>query len=377
MAGVADDLLIRAVRVFDGIRLAPADSVLVRGGLIAALGQGIPAPPGVPVHDLPGGTLLPGLIDSHAHALRVRNLAEALAFGVTTVMDMFCVPPHLGWLREAASTRADVADFRSAGIGATVPGGAPGHLVERGLYPAFPTLAGPDQAQSFVAARLREGCDYVKLFAADGEPSLSAASVRALVAAAHRHGRLVIVHADGAASAAMALAAGADALAHHPGDLPPEEHLEARLSEAGRFMITTLGASVGFTRTRRLEKPFRITQALHRAGVPLLAGSDAIPIFGHGIGLHRELELLVEAGLAPIQALTAATSLPARCFGLADRGRIAPGLRADLLLVSGDPTRDITATRAVQTVWRAGMPALTGIGNRIDDLAPGGVWAGG
>jgi imidazolonepropionase-like amidohydrolase len=96
--------------------------------------------------------------------------------------------------------------------------------------------------------------------------------------------------------------------------------------------------------------------ALEAAGVPLLAGTDAPnPGTTHGASLHRELELLVAAGLTPVEALTAATSTPARMFGLLDRGRIAPGLRADLLLVAGDPSIDITTTRAIVYVWRNGV----------------------
>jgi imidazolonepropionase-like amidohydrolase len=75
---------------------------------------------------------------------------------------------------------------------------------------------------------------------------------------------------------------------------------------------------------------------------------------GHGIALHHELELLARAGLSPAEALAAATSVPARLFGLADRGRIARGLRADLLLVDGDPCADITATRDIVAIWRNG-----------------------
>lgn len=70
--------------------------------------------------------------------------------------------------------------------------------------------------------------------------------------------------------------------------------------------------------------------------------------------MHGELELLVRAGLSPVQALRAATSLPARRFGLHDRGRIAPGLQADLLLVEGDPTQEITATLSIAGIWRRG-----------------------
>ncbi|MFD2356841.1 amidohydrolase family protein [Nonomuraea ferruginea] len=95
--------------------------------------------------------------------------------------------------------------------------------------------------------------------------------------------------------------------------------------------------------------------------MPLLAGTDATPFApAHEAGLHRELELLTEAGLSAEEALAAATGLPARHFGLDDRGRIAPGLRADLVLVEGDPTRDITATGAIVDVWRRGCARPVG-----------------
>lgn len=396
--------------MFDGSRVAPADSVLVRGGLISELGSGLTPPPGVRVVDGSGCTLLPGLIDSHVHAMRLENLAQALAFGVTTELDMFCVPPHVQQLRQAAATRHDVADFRSAGIGATAPGGHPTRLVTWGVYPPFPTLAGPEEAEAFVLARLAEGVDYVKVFVEDGpfwgntRQTLSAASVRAVITAAHAHGKIVLVHADSGPSVRTALDAGADALAHHPNDADASGDLVDRLTQGNRFVIPTLKVPAGFApgrsgasganrdllehpdlgpsidpQTRRMmtmppppvpadaPKNFtrvgldfpgvlRITRTLHEAGVPLLAGTDAIPVFGHGIGLHRELELLVEAGLTPVEALAAATSVPARSFTLTDRGRISPGLRADLLLVAGNPTMDITATRNIRAIWRAGAP---------------------
>ncbi|GJG85968.1 hypothetical protein tb265_11490 [Gemmatimonadetes bacterium T265] len=96
--------------------------------------------------------------------------------------------------------------------------------------------------------------------------------------------------------------------------------------------------------------------ALARAGVPVLAGTNAPgPGTAHGASLHRELELLVASGLCPVEALASATSTPARVFGLHDRGRIAVGLRADLLLVDGDPSADVRATRAVAGVWKLGV----------------------
>lgn len=116
-----------------------------------------------------------------------------------------------------------------------------------------------------------------------------------------------------------------------------------------------------FTLPRRLpslslDHARAAVRVLAAAGVPLLAGTDAgNPGTAHGASIHRELELLVSAGLTPIEALRAATSTPARVFRLLDRGRLAPGLRADLVLVDGDPSRDITATRAIVQVWRNGV----------------------
>lgn len=375
--GAPHEVLIHDVRVFDGTRVLSADAVLVRDGLVAQVGSGLTGEPGMAVVDGAGGTLLPGLIDSHVHAMWVDNLAQALAFGVTTELDMFCVPPHVQQLRDAAATRTDVADFRSAGIGATAPGGHPTQLVTWGVYPPFPTLTGPEEAEAFVAARVAEGVDYLKIFVEDGSfwgrtrQTLTSESVRALIAAAHAHDKKVLAHADGG-SVRMALDAGADALAHHPNETDPHGDIIDRLRVGGRFVIPTLKVVAAFAhgrsgaeggnddllthpqlgpyidpQTRRmmsappppppadapsnftrvglaLEGVLDITRRLHQAGVPLLAGTDAIPIFDHGIGLHRELELLVEAGLSPSEALTAATSTPADCFGLADRGPHRP-----------------------------------------------------
>ena len=110
-----------------------------------------------------------------------------------------------------------------------------------------------------------------------------------------------------------------------------------------------------FGEKMKLANALAAVGALHRAGVVILAGTDVpAPGTAHGLSLHRELELLVRSGLTPAEALTAATFAPARAFGFLDRGRIAEGLRADLVLVNGDPTADITATRDIAGVWKLG-----------------------
>lgn len=101
----------------------------------------------------------------------------------------------------------------------------------------------------------------------------------------------------------------------------------------------------------------RALRQLKSARVAILAGSDAPnPGTANGVSIHREMELLVAAGLSPVEVLAAATSAPARASGLADRGRIARGLRADLVLVRGNPDQDITATRDILHVWKGGHP---------------------
>jgi cytosine/adenosine deaminase-related metal-dependent hydrolase len=117
-----------------------------------------------------------------------------------------------------------------------------------------------------------------------------------------------------------------------------------------------LKAPMPFVCPGKLENAFAAAKQLHDAGVPVLAGTDApAPGSWNGASLHGELELLVRAGLSPSEALAAATSLPASTFHRSDRSRIMPGLRADLLLVRGDPTVDNTATRDIVAVWKVGV----------------------
>ncbi|MFF0274362.1 amidohydrolase family protein [Streptomyces sp. NPDC004330] len=362
--------LIRDVRVYDGARVLERADVLVEGDRIAVPDRARPADVEI---DGTGRTLLPGLIDAHTHTFD-GSLAAALRHGVTTELDMFCLPANLGRQRALAASRDDVADLRSSGILATAPGGHPAPLMSLmadGFGDAvgpFDTVSRPEDAPAFVAARVREGSDYLKIVIDDGEtagsrlPVLGAATAAALVAAARDAGLRTIAHAATAAEAATALAAGVDGLAHawwaEGSGAPPTRELVEQAAEQGVFVVSTLSyaEASGAGRPDRGAYATEVVAALATAGATLLAGTDATPFAPlHGEGMHRELELLTTAGLTPVQALHAATAAPARHFGLHDRGRIAPGLRADLLLVEGDPTRDVTAVRAVAEVWRRGV----------------------
>jgi len=418
MTGDSTRTLIRGARVFDGERLRPASNVLLAGRTIAGIGAGLSVPAGAEVIEGRGQTLLPGLIDCHVHASNVRALGQALAFGVTTELDMFSGPDLAAERRSLAARRDDVADIRTSVQGATP---ADGTLAP--FTPGLPTVTGPQDAAAFVSDQAAHGADYLKIYLEDsawyGSPALSAATVRALVTAAHHHGMLAIAHADSAAMARMFIQAGGDALAHVLSDLDLTPAFLADLRHRPAFVIATLRATAvlsaaharqieadqrelarhprlgpfldqptraAFTRPGLLadarargavaacaggrldfDGALRSVAALHQAGIQVLAGTDtnypgppdqgnAIlnAYAGHGIAMHHELELLVRAGLSPATALAAATSIPARLFGLTDRGRIAPGMRADLLLVDGDPCAVITATRNIAAIWRSG-----------------------
>jgi imidazolonepropionase-like amidohydrolase len=140
------------------------------------------------------------------------------------------------------------------------------------------------------------------------------------------------------------------ALGNDASALASDERVKSRLDQRG---LDHLARSINVYPQGKMENAFASVRALHEAGVDILAGCDVsepIPSLGglvHGASLHHELQLLVAAGLAPIEALRAATSPPARRFGLIDPGRIIPGARADLLLVDGDPTTSIADTLSI------------------------------
>ncbi|MFY9767723.1 MAG: amidohydrolase family protein [Mycobacterium sp.] len=359
----SEKIALTNVRVFDGRELRGPTTVVIEGGIVGNDSAG------ARIIDAGGGALLPGLIDAHVHLLKEGHLQQLADFGVTTALDMGAWPPSMV---DSLRNRTGMADMRSAGIPATTAGSAHSHLPG---WPAEEMVDGPAGAAQFVTDRIAEGADYIKLIV--DTPGPDQEILDALVAASHRHGKLTVAHAVSTAALDMALLAGVDMITHAPLDRPLTESTTARLLAQGCVSIPTLTMMKGVVdriAAVAASQPEGVPAAgpsyesardsvaeLRRAGVPILAGTDAnagpgIPFSPrHGESLHDELELLIEAGLSNVEALRAATVLPAQHFGLHDRGVIEPGRRADLVLIDGDPIADIRATRQIRRVWCAGV----------------------
>ncbi|KAJ9610639.1 hypothetical protein H2200_005416 [Cladophialophora chaetospira] len=378
------------VRIFNGQSIAEPTTIFIEDGLIVTQVAGDAA-----TIDGEGGVLLPGFIDAHMHLNGEAELHAMAKHGITTALDMATFPASkLDTLRsfKAKSEAAGVAvpDFRSPGTPATSPGSTHSILLS---LPLEDFVSTPDDAGRFVQGRLKQGADYIKIVA--DVPGPDQATINAIVEEAHKHDKLVIAHASESVPYEMALKSKADIITHVPVDKPLSPELCGRMAGEGRIAVPTLvmmeavtGALSFWSLLRMLLQPitlFKIIKIqrqkpartgkpnyqnakqsvtnLHRAGVPILCGTDAHEEASspfsvkHGPSLHRELELLVDAGLMNLEALHAMTSLPAKYFRLGDRGSIEVGKRADLVLLKEgqDPLLDIRATRAIKRVWCAGI----------------------
>ncbi len=347
--------VLRNVRVFDGNGLTEPRTVVVDGTLIGDDRAG--------GHEIDGGgaTLLPGLIDAHVHLRAPHDLLALARWGVTTGLDMACWP-----LERVTSLRAvtGAADFRTAGLPAIGPGG--NHARMPGM-PQEAIVLTPQDARRHVESRAAEGVDYIKGVAeAPGAGGPPAEALRALVEAAREHGLKTVVHAASEGAYSLAVDSGAEFVTHVPvlGSIAAQDISD--MKAAGQTAVPTITMMEGILTSGPLagrapvDDLLRSLTDLHSAGVHILAGTDANAESGapfavpHGESLHHEFELMARAGMTSAQILRSATVDTAQAFGLTDRGAIAPGLRADLVLIDGDPITDITATRDIRAVWCAG-----------------------
>lgn len=397
-AAAEEAVLLRPDRVFDGTDPVPHQGwqVLVRGGRIAAVGPALAVPAGARVRDLPGTTLMPGLIEGHAHlflhpydeaswdaqvlheplALRtaraVVHARVTLMAGVTTARDLGTEGAGYAdvGLRDAIAQgivpgpQLRVATRAIVARGAYGPKGfEPGLAIPQGAEEA----SGVDELVRVVRAQIAAGADVIKLYGdyrwGPGEPSrptFSQAELTAAIAAAHDAGRTVAVHSSTPEGMRRAIEAGADTIEHGYGGTAA---VFAAMRARGTVLCPTLAAADAVSRYagwNGADPPppavatSRAAFALARkAGVRICAGGD-VGVFAHGDNV-RELELMVENGMSSAEVLVAATATNAGALGLDDRGTLRAGQRADLLAVAGDPTRDIAATRRVRLVMQAGV----------------------
>lgn len=404
-------------RIFDGDTVLEATTVVLGGQTITAVGG--PVPTGATVVDAAGATLLPGLIDAHVHTT-VKSLRDALRFGVTTELEMMghWTPEQRREVDEADDL-ADIRSA-GMGISAPdghpselmggpppgdegeVAGGEHSDADGGGHGFVMPSASTPAEAVAFVEQLVATGSDYIKVMieegsvlASPGLPMMTNETLVAAVDAGHRHGMTVIAHALTLQATEQAIAAGVDGLAHLFIDRPHTAQIIEAIAASGTFVtpclsltssimgntgkllaqdprvavklspqwLAVLSSSFNTYPQGNFDDVLATVAALHVAGVDVLAGTDVsmpVPSLGglaHGVSVHHELQLLVAAGFTPTEALQAATATTARRFGLTDRGRVQPDARADLLLVDGDPTTDITSTLSIRDVWRRGVRA--------------------
>ncbi len=400
VAAPATQLLVPAA-VWTGANEAPQRgwAVLVRGDRIVAAGplRSLDVPKDAARIDLAGTTLIPGLIEGHSHlflhpydetrwddqvlkeragvrmARAVVHAARTLRAGVTTTRDL--------GTEGAGDLDVDLKQAINQGI---VPGPrvitTTRAIVATGTYGpsrtayAWDVPQGAEEADGeslvrVIRSQIGRGADWIKLYGdyrtgPNGEtrPTFTEAELKLAVETAAASGRYVVVHAATPEAMERAARAGVATIEHGDDATPATFRL---MAERGVGYCPTLGAVEATSRyfggwkkgtgpvpPRVAEKHVSFRAALE-AGVPMCFGGD-VGVYAHGDNVY-ELELMVEYGMSPLAALVAATSGNAKIFHLEDRGRIAPGLLADLVAVDGDPTADIAALRRVRRVFKGGV----------------------
>lgn len=390
------EVVLRPDRVWDGETLRPGWAVLVRDGRIAAAGPSVVGSAGARTVDLPGTTLLPGLIEGHSHLLlhpydetpwtdqvldeslgeRVaRGVVHAeatLMAGVTTVRDLGSEGAGYGDVGLKAAVdkgvipgpRMLVAGRALVATGSYNPKGAPEWTLPKGAEEAD----GYDDLIRVTRDQIGRGADWVKVYAdyrwgPDGQarPTYSTEEIGIVVQTARASGRSVVAHASTVQGMENAALAGVRTIEH--GDAGELETFRL-MADRGVAFCPTLAAGDAILQYNGWRKgvdpePARIArkresfEAALASGVEICFGGD-VGVYSHGDNV-RELELMEEYGMPRTAVLQAATAGNADIFELADRGRVQPGLLADLVAVRGDPTTDLSALRDVVLVMKGGQ----------------------
>ncbi|HVS92666.1 MAG TPA: amidohydrolase family protein [Mucilaginibacter sp.] len=392
-------ILLKPDRVFDGRQMHNGWWVLVKGDKIEAAGDPstIKAPAGVKTIELKGETLMPGMIEGHSHLFlhpynetswddqvlkesRAERTARAVVHARETLMAGFTTTRDLG--TEGAGY--DDVGLKTAIEKGVVPGPrmlvatraivATGSYGPKVLIPEADVIKGGEETDGVegimhtVRSQIGHGADVVKIYAdyrwglnETSEPTFTEDELKAAVAAAKSSGRIVAVHSGTTEGMRRAIAAGVNTIEHGDGGTP---ELFAAMKEKGIALCPTLAATEAISTYRGWKKGIGpepdavkhkheiFTEAI-QAGVTICMGGD-VGVFPHGDNA-REMILMAEYGMKPIDVLRSATSVNADVFRLNDLGNIKAGYLADLVAVQGDPAVDIKAVRQVKLVMKGGV----------------------
>jgi len=356
---------IRNVSVFDGNEMTGIEKVVIENGMVSAKDAG------ETIVDGGGGTLLPGFIDSHVHLLERDNLEEMCRYGVTTAMDMANSSPDvIGRLRNVPG----LTDIRSCCHPAFAAGSV---LALKMGFPVTAYVKNIEDSERFVKEQIASGADYIKIIMEDKGINEGVAFPQEILVSLIKHarqaGKKTIAHVASPKTYKAATEAGVDVLTHIPfaGKIPRD--LANEIAARNIVSVPTIYMMKGIVETIKKKVPFlpisykniqRNMGILHKHGITFLAGTDSNVGFpatpfsaAFGTSFLEELVLMVDCGLTPIEALRSATSVPASFWGMDDRGVIKAGSRADLVLVDGNPLRDIRHIKNIKQVWVCGAKA--------------------